>query len=422
METIFAQATAPGKAGISVIRISGPEAFEGCARFCGRLPEPRRAGLRKIRRPDGSEIDEGIVLCFPEGGSFTGEPVVELHLHGSVAVVQAVLGELSRVANFRPALPGEFTRRALDNRRLDLTQVEGLADLIDAETELQRQQAQAVLTGALSRKVDHWRRLIVETMAMLEITLDFSDEDVPSDTFKDARERIVELVQDLENEVASSAAGERIRDGFEVAIMGAPNAGKSTLLNAIARRSVALTSEIAGTTRDVLEVRLDLRGLPVTFLDTAGLRETADPLERAGIDIARTRSDAADLRIWLDMGGAVRPPNCDLVVRAKDDSGARSGVSGLTGKGVPQLLEAVEGLLKVRIPQNRLAVRERHRVAMVEGIERLRRSLGMIEEGFGAELVSEELRAANSALLEIVGGVDVEDLLNDIFASFCIGK
>ncbi len=422
MDTIFAQATAPGKAGISVIRVSGPDALKGCAGLCGSLPDARRASLRKIRRSDGTEIDEGLVLVFPDGGSFTGEPVVELHVHGSLAVVQAILGELSEIQNFRPAAAGEFTRRALDNRRLDLTQVEGLADLIEAETELQRRQAQAVLTGALSRKVDGWRQLIIEATSLVEVTLDFSDEDVPDDLFDGVRTRIGKLVDELEGEVASSAAVERIRDGFEVAIMGPPNAGKSTLLNAIARRSVALTSEIAGTTRDVLEVRVDLKGLPVTFLDTAGLRETSDPLECAGIEAAVSRAESADLRIWLETDDSAPPPTCDIVVRGKDDSDVASGVSGLTGIGVARLLERVDDVLRQRVPQNRFAMRERHRRAMSDAIVQLERGLSGMQGGIGVELISEELRGASIALLEIVGGVDVEDLLDNIFSSFCIGK
>lgn len=422
MDTIFAQATAPGKAGISVIRVSGPDALKGCAGLCGSLPDARRASLRKIRRSDGTEIDEGLVLVFPDGGSFTGEPVVELHVHGSLAVVQAILGELSEIQNFRPAAAGEFTRRALDNRRLDLTQVEGLADLIEAETELQRRQAQAVLTGALSRKVDGWRQLIIEATSLVEVTLDFSDEDVPDDLFDGVRTRIGKLVDELEGEVASSAAVERIRDGFEVAIMGPPNAGKSTLLNAIARRSVALTSEIAGTTRDVLEVRVDLKGLPVTFLDTAGLRETSDPLECAGIEAAVSRAESADLRIWLETDDSAPPPTCDIVVRGKDDSDVASGVSGLTGIGVARLLERVDDVLRQRVPQNRFAMRERHRRAMSDAIVQLERGLSGMQGGIGVELISEDLRGASIALLEIVGGVDVEDLLDNIFSSFCIGK
>lgn len=421
MDTIFAQATARGKSGVAVVRISGPDALTGVGVLCA-LPPARRAGLRKIRDREGRILDEGVVLVFPQGASFTGEDVVELQLHGSVAVIQAVLRALDELPGFRPAEAGEFTRRALDNHQLDLVQVEGLADLIDAETEAQRLQAQAVLSGALSEKVALWRRNLVEAAALLEVTLDFADEDVPVDVTPDVTARIRSVQTSLEAEIAGSGAAERVRDGFEVAIMGPPNAGKSTLLNAIAKRPVALTSEIAGTTRDVLEVRMDLNGLPVTLLDTAGIRETQDALESAGIAMARVRARQADLRVWLDADGSGAAEDADIVLRAQDDEGEFGGISGKTGYGVNRLLETIGNTLADRVPESRLAIRERHRSAMVRAAGLLRNAADDLARGLEPELAAVQLREASGSLAEIVGGIDVEDLLGEIFGRFCIGK
>ncbi|WP_375260287.1 tRNA uridine-5-carboxymethylaminomethyl(34) synthesis GTPase MnmE [Palleronia sp.] len=421
MDTIFAQATARGKSGVAVVRVSGPDAVAGVGTLCA-LPEARRAALRKIYDGNGGILDEGLVLVFPEGSSFTGEPVVELQLHGSIAIVQAVLRALDRIPAFRPADAGEFTRRALGNQRLDLVQVEGLADLIEAETEAQRLQAQAVLAGALSEKVGEWRNNLIEASALLEVTLDFADEEVPVDVKPEVAARIRAVKTSLESEIAGFAAAERVRDGFEVAIMGPPNAGKSTLLNAIAKRPVALTSEIAGTTRDVLEVRIDLDGLPVTLLDTAGIRETQDVLESAGIELARSRARQADLRVWLDLDGASPPDDVDIVLRAQDDKGSLGGISGKTGHGVSALLDQIGSVLAERVPQSRLAIRERHRSAMTRAARLLQIASDGLEHGLVPELVAEQLRDASSCLAEIVGGIDVEDLLGEIFGRFCIGK
>lgn len=370
----------------------------------------------------GETLDSGLVLTFESGASFTGEDVVELQLHGSVAVVHAVLKELETFSGFRPARAGEFTRRALDNQKLDLAQVEGLADLIDAETELQRRQAQEVLSGVLSKKIEVWRKLLIEAAALVEATLDFSDEDIPVDVTPDVLSRVAAVVSDLDQELAGYSAAERIRDGFEVAIMGPPNAGKSTLLNAIARRPVALTSEIAGTTRDVIEVRIDLQGLPVTLLDTAGLRETADPLEAAGINLARSRAQAADLRIWLDFGEMAVPDDIDIILRARDDVGASYGVSGKTGRGISALLDRIAVLLSARVPQNRLLIRARHRTAMEDAGRYLEESRRMLKFGGANEVAADALRNASASLAELVGGIDVDDLLDEIFSRFCIGK
>jgi tRNA modification GTPase len=285
MDTIYALASARGKAGVAVVRLSGPEAHDAARALCGPLPEPRRTALRVLRW-QGRDLDHALVICFEKCASFTGEASVEFHLHGSQAVVAEVLRVLAEQPGLRLAQAGEFTRRALENGCLDLAQVEGLADLIDAETEAQRVQALRVLSGAIGQKVEAWRRDIIRAAALMEATIDFADEDVPVDVTPEVRGLLDGLLDSIGKEVAGASVAERIREGFEVAIIGAPNAGKSTLLNALAGREAAITSEIAGTTRDVIEVKMDLAGLAVTVLDTAGLRETSDQVEALGVELA----------------------------------------------------------------------------------------------------------------------------------------
>ncbi|SEN24734.1 tRNA uridine-5-carboxymethylaminomethyl(34) synthesis GTPase MnmE [Palleronia pelagia] len=424
MDTIFAEATAPGKAGVSVIRLSGPRAFEAGSSLCGSLPPSHRAALRVLRDPNGEVLDTALVLAFDKGASFTGETVVELQCHGSRAVVAAILSALGRIDGLRPAGPGEFTRRALENDRLDLTQVEGLADLVEAETEFQRQQAQKVLSGDLSRKVLEWRRHLVEAAALIEATLDFADEEVPVDVTPDVLAHMDTVTAALQHEVNGFGASERIRDGFEIAILGAPNAGKSTLLNAIARRDVALTSEIAGTTRDVIEVRADLKGVPVLFLDTAGLRETEDPLEAAGIARARDRAAEADLRVFLVGNGEDRPAlaqDDDIVLVGKADQG-QGDISGLTGQGVSDLIDRLTTILLSRVAKASTAIRDRHAQAMQSALSDLSESRATLTEIGDSVLAAEYLRRAIADLEMLIGRVDVDDLLGDIFSRFCIGK
>ena len=298
MDTIFALTSARGRAGVAVVRISGPGAKAALAAFGVEVPEPRRAALRDLRI-DGGLVDRGLVLWFEPGASFTGEAVAELHLHGSPAIVGAVLGHLASLRETRMAEPGEFTRRALMNDRMDLTQVEGLGALIEAETEAQRRQAQRIFSGALGGLAERWRHDLIRAASLLEVTIDFADEDVPVDIGPEVVTLLSGVRGEMRREIDGSRIAERIRDGFEVAIIGAPNAGKSTLLNALAGRDAAITSEIAGTTRDVIEVRMDLRGLPVTFLDTAGLRVATDDIERLGVARAQARAKDADLRVLL---------------------------------------------------------------------------------------------------------------------------
>lgn len=427
MDTIFALATAAGKAGVAIIRISGPEAFAAAGALCGAVPSDGRA-LRKLRGRDGSVIDEALVLGFGKGHSFTGEDVVELHLHGSPAVQRSVLAELAAQPGLRQAEAGEFTRRAMENGRLDLAQVEGLADLIDAETEAQRRQAVRVLSGALGDKAEGWRRDLIRAAALVEATIDFADEDVPVDVYPEVSELLGRVGNEMRREAEGVKIAERIRDGFEVAIVGAPNVGKSTLLNRLAGREAAITSEYAGTTRDVIEVRMDLGGLPVTLLDTAGLRNTEDFVEGIGIERARQRAAMADLRIYMLLPG--EEPDLDLgdgdiIIGAKADifPNGRLGISSKTGEGLDALIALVQERLEVRTQSVGIAMRERHRGALVRSLGCLEAAKEQIAGGADMpDLVAEELRSAIRAVDMLVGRVDVEDLLDEIFSSFCIGK
>ncbi len=428
MHTIFALATAQGKAGVAVIRISGPQAFAAASILAGSMPEPRKTGVRKLRDRAGALIDEAMVICFAGPASFTGEDVVELHLHGSPAIVRRVLDELLSYDDLRFAEPGEFTRRALENERLDLAQVEGLADLIEAETEAQRQQAVRVFSGGLGVQAEAWRSQIIRAAALLEATIDFADEEVPEDVTPEVKELLASVRQDLAREIEGAEVAERLHLGFEVAIVGAPNAGKSTLLNYIAKRDAAITSDIAGTTRDVIEVRMDLKGLPVTFLDTAGLRETDDQIEGIGVERAMRRAQDADLRIFLMQEGdslPLEPQDGDLVYSAKGDLRdiQPNPISGVSGLGVSEMLDSVVVFLSERMQKVNLASKERHRNALTVASE----ALTFAEEQvlYGAEryeLVAEEIRTAARALDMLLGRIDVEVILDEIFSSFCLGK
>lgn len=427
MDTIFALASARGKAGVSVVRLSGPASHSAVAQFCA-LPPARKAALRRLIW-QGDILDEALVLLFAQGASFTGEDSAELQVHGSSAVVSAVLRALGSIDGLRLAEPGEFTRRALENGCLDLTQVEGLADLIDAETESQRRQAQRVMSGALGARVEGWRRDLVRAAALIEATIDFADEEVPVDVTPEVTELVTGLLAALRLEVAGASAAERIRDGFEVAIVGAPNVGKSTLLNALAGREAAITSDVAGTTRDVIEVRMDIGGLAVTLLDTAGLRESEDRVEQIGIGRAIERAQAADLRVFLlgspDEAPMMAPLPDDIVVLGKADifSAEATAVSGKTGQGIDALIAAITSRLERRAASAGLLIRERQRIALERSIVALESVLGGMDRSVVLpELIAAELRAAMRALEALVGRIDVESLLDEVFSSFCIGK
>ena len=428
MSTIFAQASAAGKAGVAVVRISGSQAFSAASQLCGSLPAPRQAGLRRLRSAAGEVLDEALVLCFSEKASFTGEETVELQTHGSVAVVNALLAELGTVDGLRLAEPGEFTRRALANGRLDLAQVEGLADLIASETEAQRQQALRLFSGGLGDLAAHWRERLIRASALLTVTIDFADEEVPVDVSPEVLELIAEVQTAMQAQVDGFGAAERIRTGYEVAIVGPPNVGKSTLLNALAGRDAAITSELAGTTRDVIEVRMELAGLPVTLLDTAGLRETDDTVEKIGVARALQRAKAADLRVFLiesDSKPEFDPAPDDIVIASKADlSGKKSGaVSGKTGAGVAELVEQIGAKLSSKTAKAGLATRARHKEAMERCLVSLAEASNRVALGPEfTDIASEELRISLEALNMLIGRVDIENVLDEVFSSFCLGK
>ncbi|WP_428546257.1 tRNA uridine-5-carboxymethylaminomethyl(34) synthesis GTPase MnmE [Profundibacter sp.] len=429
MNTIYALATALGKSGVAVIRLSGPRALMAAKTLAGSLPEPRVAGLRVLKDSEGVLLDQALVLTFMAGHSFTGEDVAELHMHGGPATIKAVLQTLGDINGLRMAEPGEFTRRALENGCLDLAQIEGLSDLLEAETEAQRKQALRVFSGALGDKAESWRSQLIRAAALLEATIDFADEDVPVDVTPEVKELLDSVMIALASEASGVQISERIRNGFEVAIVGAPNVGKSSLLNRLAGRDAAITSEIAGTTRDVIEVRMDLNGLPVTILDTAGLRDTDDAVEEIGIERALERAKNADLLVFLydaePLNLPLQPENDDIVLRSKADlyEGEADSVSGKTGQGLSELTTRIAEILQNRAAGASTAIRERHRTAILTALAALESAKNELEYGMDrSELAAEELRTAIRALDSLVGRVDVEHILDEIFASFCLGK
>ncbi len=428
MDTIFALASAQGKAGVAVIRLSGPMSHAAASQLCGTRLAPRGMVLRDLRDIDGALLDQALILTFSAPGSFTGENVAELQIHGSTAAIVSVLEALAKIDGLRQADPGEFTRRALENNKMDLAQVEGLADLIEAETDAQRRQAQNLLGGHLGVLAERWRRDLIRASALIAATIDFADEDVPTDVTPEVNALVAGVQLDLEQQTAGISIAERIRTGFEVAIVGAPNVGKSSLLNALAGRAAAITSEHAGTTRDVIEVRMDLAGLPVTLLDTAGLRDTEDLVEGLGIALARRRAEAADLRVFLAEDDEIlevteKPEDIRVLPKGDLRKNKQRSVSGLTGEGLDQLVQQISEVLARRSGGAGIASRERHRIAMVHALSSLSQVRIAMEQGPELyDIAAEELRQAVQALDSLVGRVDVESLLDEIFSSFCLGK
>ena len=454
--TIYAVSSGAGRAGVAVLRLSGPAAAPALRALAGRLPEPQRATLVRLRDPESRErIDRGLVLYFPAPASFSGEDMAELHVHGSRAVLARLLAVLARLSGLRPAEPGEFTRRAFENGKLDLAAVEGLIDLIDAETEAQRRQALRQMEGALGRQAEDWRERLLRTLALVEAEIDFVDEaDVPESVGRRAAEEAAPLLAEIRRHLADVRRGERIRDGIVVVIAGPPNAGKSTLLNALARREVAIVSAEAGTTRDVIEVRLDLASQAVTLLDTAGLREAESAVEREGVRRALERAERADLVLWLEAADAdpAPPPEtlaggpllrlwtkCDLApggsrLEDRSDLEDRSGLDGQsgsdrldisarTGEGIPALLDRLSAFAAEAGLEPALVTRERQRLALQDCADALARVVAAsASRDIALELVAEDLRLAARALGRLTGRVDVEDLLDVIFREFCIGK
>ncbi|UZF91201.1 tRNA uridine-5-carboxymethylaminomethyl(34) synthesis GTPase MnmE [Bosea sp. NBC_00550] len=429
--TIVALSSAPGRAGVAVVRVSGPRVRFVLETVAGVIPEPRMATLRRLSDGNGMTVDTALVLFFAAPASFTGDDVAEFHIHGSRAVLARILAILAALPGVRLAEAGEFTRRAFEAGKLDLAAVEGLADLIDSETEWQRKQALRQMDGALGVVAQAWRGKLIEAMSLLAAELDFSDEgDVSGPLQEQALGLAVEVLASLRDALGSFAMGERVREGFVVVLAGPPNAGKSTLLNALARREVAIVSPIAGTTRDALEVRLDLAGLPVILIDTAGLRDSIDPIEAEGVRRARALVDRADLVLALrsidsepyriheaaptlpiatksDLGGAALPGERAISVKSGD------GLSGL-------LTEIVTRLQALGQAEPALVTRERHRAAVTDAITALERA---VTAGHGqSELLAEDMRLAVVALERLVGRIDVEDVLDQLFSGFCIGK
>ncbi len=427
MDTIFALASAPGKAGISIVRLSGPLAINVAEKLTKSKLKEKQPNLRVIYDSDNHFIDQALILIFSKPYSFTGENVVEFHLHGSSAVVSSVIKLLGNFKGLRSAEAGEFTRCALDNGKLDLAQVEGLADLIEAETDAQHKQAARIFNGALGEKTKEWRAKLVKAGALLVATLDFADEEVPEEVTPEVEKLINMVLSDLDKQIIGVQTAERIRSGFEVAIVGAPNLGKSTLLNYLVGRDAAITSNVSGTTRDIIEVKLDLRGLPVTILDTAGIRISDDKLEEIGISRALERSSLSDLRIVLTEDGeypsGLKKRDTDIICIAKDDQGNRGGVSGKTGAGIDRLKNNIWDILNDKAQYVGIATRERHKISMVNAKKFLVNAIVSLRDGPEYyDITAEEIRAATSALDSLIGRIGVEDVLDEVFSSFCLGK
>ena len=444
MTTIFALSSGHGKAGVAVIRISGAAAGHALRGMAGALPEARRAALRTLRDPaTGEALDRGLILWFPAPASFTGEDMAELHIHGGRAVIEAVFRTLAAFPDLRPAEPGEFARRAFENGKLDLTAAEGLADLIDAETEAQRRQALRQSAGELRALYDRWRQQLIEALASIEAELDFSDEaDVPDTVAHAACSVAIRLRAELMAHLADGRRGEILREGLRVVIAGPPNAGKSSLMNALAQRDVAIVSAHAGTTRDIIEVRLDLGGFPVILMDTAGIREAAGEIEQEGIRRALERAKEADHVLWLNDATcekAARPDTTlggdahgariievmskiDLAPGLPAPGSAALRLSVRTGEGMSGLIERLtaEAEAAAGTGESVAITRARHR----RGLEQCLAALDRFLDGNFAslELRAEDLRQAATALGRLTGRVDVEDILDRIFADFCIGK
>jgi tRNA modification GTPase len=435
-DTIFALSSAPGRAGVALIRVSGPSAGD-CTRALtgGAMPEPRTATLRRLRDDAGQPIDQALVLWFSRPASFTGEDMVEFHVHGGRAIVARVLATLARLPGCRPAEPGEFTRRAVENGKFDLTQAEALKDLIDAETESQRVQALRQYDGTLAALYEDWRGRLIRASAWAEAEIDFSDEEVPVDLVARSRTTILTIVQEIQKHMDDSQRGELVREGVFLTLIGPPNAGKSSLLNALAKRDVAIVAETPGTTRDVLEVKLDLGGYAVVVADTAGLRDVADAVENEGVRRALARAESSDLVLLLLDGSAPDPfaglppgiaDRAVLTVWNKCDLPWPERHQGLqlslkTGEGFEQLLRAIERKVAERLDlpgEAPVLTRARHRYALEQAVVSLKRALAADE----AELFAEDLRLATRWIGRITGRIDIEDLLDVIFRDFCIGK
>jgi tRNA modification GTPase len=440
-QTIFALSSGRPPSAIAVVRVSGPQAETALGSLAGKMPTPRMAMRVLLRDARQAPIDDAVVLWFPAPASATGEDVAEFHVHGGRAVLAALFAALSAFGDIRAAEPGEFTRRAFENGKLDLTEAEGLDDLIHADTDRQRRQALRHLKGLLGDRARDWRAQIIEASALIEAGIDFSDEgDVPAELIAPALTRIQALLGEIEEVLAAQGRSERLREGLVVAIAGPPNVGKSTLINQLARREVAIVSPHAGTTRDVIEVQLDLDGYPVTVIDTAGIREAEDPVEQEGVRRARARAAEADLVLWMidvehdenrHQGQGAAPVwvvhnKIDLdpaaAVLREAEGGREFRISASRGDGMQELIAALIGFAQDYFGSGEggLVGRERQRKLLHETVVSLQRSISVI--GKGEELAAEDLRRAAYCLGRLLGRVDVEDILDVIFREFCVGK
>jgi tRNA modification GTPase len=434
-DTIYALSSAPGRAGVAVVRVSGPDAAGAVQTLTGKPPPvPRNAVLARVCDAAGAAIDRGLVLYFAAPASFTGEDMAEFHIHGGRATVEALLAALA-AAGLRPAEPGEFTRRAVENGKLDLTQAEAVADLIDAETDAQRRQALRQYDGVLSDLYERWRQELIRATAWAEAAIDFSDEELPADMLVRVHAAVREILEEIHRHLDDSARGETLREGLYLTVIGPPNAGKSSLVNALARRDVAIVAETAGTTRDIVEVRMDLGGYLVTLADTAGLRHAAEAVEAEGVRRALARAKSADLVLLLLDGSAEDPmaglpPNtrADLTVWNKADlpwPATRSGpaVSLRTGEGLDALMTTLAADVRNRLEapgEAPVLTRKRHRHALEQAARSLEAALAA--PSGHPELLAEDLRLALRALGRITGRVDIEELLDVVFRDFCVGK
>ena len=428
-DTIFALATAPGRAGVAMVRVSGSHAADAIAALTrGKHRYERRAVFRHMFDPStNDQIDAGLILFFPGPSSYTGEDVAEFQIHGGRAVVGALVAALSRLDGLRPAEPGEFTRRAVENGRLDLTQAEAIADLVNAETNAQHRLALRQLDGHLTALYEDWRSRLIRAAAWIEAGIDFADEEIPPEAAETSRAALRTVLGEIEGHLRDGRRGELLREGLHVAIIGPPNAGKSSLLNALARRDVAIVSEIPGTTRDVIEVRLDLGGYPVILADTAGLRESADRIEQEGVRRARARAEAADVRLLVLDATAPEIPDLSADITAwnkadllADKSPGRLWTSAKTGEGLDQLIQHLTAAAADRLDLGEAPVltRARHRAALEEAAQGIAASLETAEP----ELAAEHVRLALRSIGRITGRVDLDELLDVVFRDFCIGK
>ncbi len=439
MDTIFALSSGKGKSGVSVIRVSGKEAFACLEAFKISNVEARSTSLKKLRNPNNEIIDSSLVLKFVSPASFTGEDVIEIHAHGSIAVVSEILGILESIPNYRHAEAGEFSKRAFENGKMDLLQAEGLADLIESETKSQRAQAVRQMEGEFSGIYENWRERVIEIMAFIEAFVDFPDEDIPQDLELQARAKVQTIINEIEKQLNNNIA-EKIRDGLVITILGKPNVGKSTLINLLTKRELAIVSNIAGTTRDSLEAHFEISGIPVTLIDTAGIRETKDEIEEEGVRRALEKAEKSDFKIYIidatnpEIDENLIDENTLVLVNKTDVSNDLSAIeetnyaiiktSLKTGDGVDEILTKLSEIAEKysSISEAGIVTRARHRNLLHNTLENLNNFIEVRKNELPIEIAAENLRLASFGIGKIIGKIDVEDVLDKIFSEFCIGK